>query len=169
MSAALGLPPPWLHTLHDEDTRPSAGPTLRLRRRSGTLVLDGVSGPPGAIRPMAEGRPALADCRLERAQLRGGTLAAYLSGRGGQAAWHLFSTADGAPLPTRDARGPDDLTLSGDGRLAAIRQADHRFGVVVVDEPGPPLLATRRPADPGRLVLQMGRDWIESWTISERR
>ncbi|RUL85748.1 hypothetical protein [Tautonia sociabilis] len=161
---ALSIPPPRLLTLHDDDTRPSTGPSARLRRATGTITLDGVPLSWRPFRPVSDGQPVLAGRRLERALYRGRTLALYVPGRGGAGAspscWLLFQGPDPTRLPDRPALGPDDLALSADGALVAVRAGENRYAVHAAADPGPPLLTTPRAGISGRPHIGLGRDWM---------
>ena len=152
----LPTPPPWLHVLHDDDTRPGSGPSIRLRRGTGTVVLDGLSEHWRPFRPFADGRPLLAGRRLVRALCRRWTLGLYVEGGGRPPAWHLFLGPAPVPLPDRGADGPDGLALSSDGRLVAVRAPGGRFAVYRAEAAGGPLLLTPRGGAAGSPWIGLG-------------
>jgi hypothetical protein len=156
----VSVPPPNLLLLHDDDTRPLAGPSVRLRRETGTVTLDGVEPAWRPFRPFADGQPLLAGRRLERALSCGNSLAIYVAEGGRAPCWHLFRGPNPVLMPHHPAPGAGDLTLSEDGSLIAIRWAAQRYAVSEVDSPGAPDLLTPRGGGPGLSDVGLGRNWL---------
>ncbi|WP_169981309.1 hypothetical protein [Tautonia rosea] len=171
---AMPVAPPSLVTLHDDDTSPSFGPSVRLRRESGTIAVEGMDPPWRRFRPVSEGRPLLQGHRLEAARCCGQTLAIFaIENDATEGRWWIFRKlgADLVPIvPTAQMpRRRDELTLSSDGSHAALRCEGNVYAVYAL-ESSPVLLLQwtggDRPARRGdrhrrsRMTVSLGRDWI---------
>lgn len=170
----LPVAPPCLVVLHDDDTSPAIGPSVRLRRESGTIAVEGMDPPWRRFRPVSEGRPLLQDHHLERALCRGQTLALYArANASNDGRWWIFRKfgADlvpivpGAQLP----KEPGELALSLDGSHVAIRSEDSSYAVYALEvapvlllrTPGEPPSSRRGHRDPrSRMMVSLGRDWM---------
>jgi hypothetical protein len=171
----LPVAPPRLVVLHDDDTSPAIGPSVRLRRESGTIAVEGMDPPWRRFRPVSDGRPLLQHHHLERALCCGRTLAIHARGATSHdGRWWLFRKfgADLVPIVPRAQmpREPGELALSFDGSRAAIRFEDFSYAVYAL-EVAPVLLlqspGVGRPGAKGgqrerrrRLTDSLGRDWM---------
>ncbi|MEW4570568.1 hypothetical protein AB1L88_22120 [Tautonia sp. JC769] len=172
----LPVAPPRLVVLHDDDTSPAIGPSVRLRRETGTIAVEGMSPPWRRFRPVSDGRPLLQHHHLERALCRGQTLAIYArGGRSDEGRWWIFRKFGAELVPivpeAQMPREPAGLALSLDGTMAALRFEDLSYAVYVLEStpvlllqtPGRPPSA-RKPASllkyGARLMLHLGGDWM---------
>ncbi|CAN5871620.1 hypothetical protein BH23PLA1_BH23PLA1_18920 [soil metagenome] len=160
-------PPPALQFLHDDDTLPAFGPWLRLRRDSGAIELQGTDLEWGPAVPLADGLPMLAGCRIERAMLRGNCLALVVSRNPSSTrriqALYLFrgpkfTLLNELPAPAR----PEDIALSVDGRLLAMRRRGERdFEIRETAATGPPLWVAPKGGAHQRIDLILGLDGFD--------
>jgi hypothetical protein len=136
-------------------------PTLHFDARLGTLLLDDVAPPWHAFTPLADGRPALSNRILMRAERGRDVLAVlFMNPERGKELW-LFQGPDGHTITTLLLPfDRDSFVLSADGRFLALQR-------------GPCQLDVRETAPGGRmigqgpvgrfhnnLVVQMGEMWL---------
>jgi len=158
--ARIGPPPPWITALNEDDTRPGAGVSVRLRNSSGTVSLSG----PGLdswrpFRPFQNGVPLLAERTLTAAMFQGRTLALLVDAEE-NGRWYLFRGPDPVLLPDPDAIGLRNLTLSPDGRRIAIRRENERFELHDVDHVLLPSRVTPPFQKAKPLEILLGRGWM---------
>ncbi|WP_435009494.1 hypothetical protein P12x_000748 [Tundrisphaera lichenicola] len=162
MAANHSLPPPALAIVDEASPAPDRGRSIRLDRQTGEVRLSGESVPWSDFVPLADGRPALAGCWIDQAQLRGNVLALLVSGpiRGSQGLLlRLFTHPAGVPSHvlhpiSSDAHG---FILSEDGRLIARRLGERQIEVREITGALQPVLVTAKGKTHSDLKLTLGR------------
>ncbi len=138
------LPPPRLEVVEEGAPSPAVGAAIALDRATGTVTLTGVAPAWEPFTPVADGKPALRNCWVDAAQLRGDVLALVVSGPGRGPMIRLFHHPSG--VPTRElapsSNDPSSLILSHDGRLIARRLGDRQVEVRETAGAGQPVLVT---------------------------
>jgi hypothetical protein len=161
MAANHALPPPGLAIVDEATPAPPRGRSVRLDRATGQVHLSGESPPWDDFIPVADGRPSLAGCWVDHAQLRGGVLALLVSGpgRGAKASLRLFHHPDGVPSRelTPFSSDPESFLLSEDGKLIACRVRERQLEVRETSGAGQPLFVTAKGKTHQDIKLTLGR------------
>jgi hypothetical protein len=151
-------PPPGLKVLDEITPEPDRGGFVRLDRSSGEVRVSRVSPRWEPFTPLANGKPALKNCWLDYAQLRGETLALLVSGPGQRTRALLFRGPKGIPIrelaPMADQH---QMILSANGRLIARKLGERQIEVRETSGLDHPLFVTTKGKTHSETRVTLGR------------
>jgi hypothetical protein len=150
--------PPRLPVLDQNYPEPERGGFVRLDRETGEVRVERVHPPWEPFTPLANGKPALRNCWLDYAQLRGDALALLVSGPGQRTRALLFRGPRGIPIrelaPLTDQQ---QLILSVDGRLIARRLGERQIEVRATSGLDHPMFVTTKGKTHSDARVTLGR------------